>query len=104
MKDVSFYLFLLIFGGAACCYLDEFRKGLVDEDQRYEESKYLLSKWRDVSDKKTALCCHNHQDNENEPEANPYSTSQVLIVVGLTELSRKTRNAYYIFRDRKTGE
>lgn len=72
-------------------YLNEFREGLINEDEWDEESKDLLGKGWDVANKKAALCCHNHQDDEDEPETDPHSTSQVLKIVGLTELSEKTQ-------------
>lgn len=72
------------------CYLDELGKGLIDENQGDEEGKNLLCERRDVADEETALGRHNHQDNEDEPETDPNPTGQVLVVVGLTELMRKT--------------
>lgn len=71
-------------------YLEELGKGLIDEDQRDEESENLLCEWRDVADEEAALCCHNHQDDEDEPESDPHPACQVLVIVGLTELMTKT--------------
>lgn len=71
-------------------YLDELGKGLIDEDQGDEEGKNLLCEWRDVADEEAALGRHDHQDNEDEPETDPDPAGQVLVVVGLTELTRKT--------------
>lgn len=72
-------------------YLDELGKGLIDEDQGDEEGKNLLREWRDVADEEAALGRHNHQDNEDEPETDPHPAGQVLVIVGLTELIRKTQ-------------
>lgn len=71
-------------------YLDELGKGLIDEDQGDEEGKNLLREWRDVADEEAALGRHNHQDNEDEPETDPHPAGQVLVIVRLTELMRKT--------------
>ncbi len=72
-------------------YLKELRKSLIDEDEGDEEGKDLLGKRGDVADEEAALCSHNDQDDEDEPETDPHSTSQVLKVVSLTELQRKTQ-------------
>ena len=54
-------------------YLEEFRKSLINEDKGDEESKNLLGKGWDVANEEAALCCHNHQDDEDEPETNPHT-------------------------------
>lgn len=68
-------------------YLDELGERLIDEDEGDEESKDLLGEGRDVAHQEAALSCHDHQDDEDEPEADPHTARKVLEVVGLTELS-----------------
>lgn len=57
-----------------------------------------MGKGRDVANKKAALCGHNHQDDEDEPETDPHSASEILKVVSLTELSEKHRPVSYTIR------
>lgn len=71
-------------------YLNELGECLIDEDEGDEESKNLLGEGRDVAHEEAALRRHNHQDDQDEPETNPHSTRQVLVVVGLAKLSRGT--------------
>ena len=67
-------------------YLDELRKGLVDEDKRDEEGEDLLREGWDVAHQETALGSNHHQDDEDEPEPDPHAAGQVLKALGLAEL------------------
>lgn len=71
-------------------YFDELGKRLIDEDEGDEESENLLGERWDVAHEEAALCCHDDDDDEDEPKANPHSTRQVLVIVGLAKLNRGT--------------
>lgn len=72
-------------------YLDKFGEGLINEDEGNKEGEDLLSERWDVTHKKASLGCYNHQHDEDEPEANPHSTREVLEALHLAELIHKTR-------------
>lgn len=93
---------VLKLGAVRVFHLDELGKGLIDEDQGDEEREDLLREGRDVADQEAALCRHNHQDDEDEPESDPHSAGQVLVIVGLTELrvKKNKKNHTDVFRQK----
>lgn len=70
-------------------HLVQFVEGLVDKDERDEESKDLLGEGRDVAHQEASLSCHNNEDEDDEPQTNPHSACQIFNALCLAELKWK---------------
>ena len=68
-------------------YLGQFRESLVDEDEGDEEGEDLLGEAGNKAHQEAALKGHSDNHNEDQPEPDPHTASQVLHIVGLAELS-----------------
>lgn len=67
-------------------YPAQLDEGLADEDERDEEGEDLLGEAGDKADQETALEGHHKGDDDDEPETDPDSASQVLNIVCVAEL------------------
>lgn len=70
-------------------HLVQFVEGLIDKDEGDEESKDLLGEGRDVAHQEASFCCHDNEDEDDEPQTNPHSACQILNALCLAELKWK---------------
>lgn len=69
-------------------YLDQFGKGLVDENEGNEEGEDLLCEAGNKANQYASLEGHSEDDDEQQPEADPHPTRQVFNSIDFTKLHR----------------
>ncbi len=71
-------------------HLDQFGKGLIDENEGDEEGEDLLSETGDKANQDASLEGHRKENDEHKPETDPHSSCQILDPVVFTKLHMNT--------------
>lgn len=71
-------------------HLDQFGKGLVDENEGNEEGEDLLSETGDKANQDASLKGHGEENDKHQPETDPHPARQILDPIVFTKLHINT--------------